>query len=67
MKLNLHLTPHFGHEIDIHARFNKPTVERSQARQNYDMSETILKRTYLTSEQKTQKPSSLIPPQTYHA
>ncbi|EHK6461313.1 MBL fold metallo-hydrolase, partial [Vibrio parahaemolyticus] len=28
------------------------------------MSETILKRTYLTSEQ---KPSSLIPPQTYHA
>ncbi|EJG0171650.1 MBL fold metallo-hydrolase, partial [Vibrio parahaemolyticus] len=31
------------------------------------MSETILKRTYLTSEQKTQKPSSLIPPQTYHA
>lgn len=67
MKLNLHLTPHFGHEIDIHARFNKPTVECSQARQNNDMSETILKRTYLTSEQKTQKPSSLIPPQTYHA
>ncbi|EPP5589058.1 MBL fold metallo-hydrolase, partial [Vibrio parahaemolyticus] len=51
MKLNLHLTPHFGHEIDIHARFNKPTVECSQVRQNYDMSETILKRTYLTSEQ----------------
>ncbi|HHI5030875.1 TPA: MBL fold metallo-hydrolase, partial [Vibrio parahaemolyticus] len=51
----------------MHARFNKPTVERSQARQNYDMSETILKRTYLTSEQKTQKPSSLISPQTYRA
>ncbi|EMA2429742.1 MBL fold metallo-hydrolase, partial [Vibrio alginolyticus] len=31
------------------------------------MSETILKRTYLTSEQKTQKPSSLISPQTYDA